>query len=535
MVNLLKEKIGERRPFDPAASLAQQPSHVYSRVTLHEHYKTDLEGTPRDQGPFQEWRRFQQVHPALCLVFLFLGLCALGILSFLANLTANLEPLDPIESYWAINLITLFFFALILYVMLRQEQKFVRRVQKLNLKVELEEMIFQVRENLENNPDASVEDLNGLEQIIPGLLRQRGSSGLEHCDSKSGSQNQVSLKQPSLKEVEVWFDREFILRELGLMADEIIKDENKLKELLPRYVSQDLNILQIPRSDRNKIALISLSYTFGIVLFIYAVQIVHRQVFSLACLLVFGGMAPSVMNLRIRLWMAYECKIKNFLQLPTKRELVIDVVAFGLTFLGCCMLAFGVGVKNSKEPLFQLNYLSSPIKVYHDLVAFVFALLAGISLGICFGEIRILCHFKQIRERQMDLNYNHMKPILYCLIVSQALLPVLAYPVASLLDQRVEEAVGVGNVGRYSASQGLFALVGAIMLTISLNALGLALEHVHLSQNAIQSMLCVVPTLVAICLEVFVNRKGKFFASLDGSRVGSIVFLMLSIFLVVVP
>lgn len=65
--------------------------------------------------------------------------------------------------------------------------------------------------------------------------------------------------------------------------------------------------------------------------------------FSLVSLIIFGGVAPSVMNLRVRTWMAYECKIPNYIDVPTKLGLIVDVsmLIFSLAGVACAICGFG--------------------------------------------------------------------------------------------------------------------------------------------------------------------------------------------------
>ena len=111
-------------------------------------------------------------------------------------------------------------------------------------------------------------------------------------------------------------------------------------------------------------------------------------------------MAPSVMNLRVRTWMAYECKIPNYIDMPTRIGLITDVFMLisALVGVGCTIWGFG-GV-------FTLSESGSEVRIevdsFDNIIAFCLAILSGILLGIGLGQVRILCSFKMVREKLMQ-------------------------------------------------------------------------------------------------------------------------------------
>jgi len=69
------------------------------------------------------------------------------------------------------------------------------------------------------------------------------------------------------------------------------------------------------------------------------------------------------------------------------------------------------------------------------MLSFLFALLSGLCFGYALGEIRILCFFKDIREKCYEQNYSYMKPIFYSLLIIEFLLPALSYPSAATFER----------------------------------------------------------------------------------------------------
>lgn len=54
----------------------------------------------------------------------------------------------------------------------------------------------------------------------------------------------------------------------------------------------------------------------------------------LIIILVFGGIIPTVMTLRVNHWMKYQCAIRNFINEPSIAEYIGDWVCFFFAIAG---------------------------------------------------------------------------------------------------------------------------------------------------------------------------------------------------------
>lgn len=79
---------------------------------------------------------------------------------------------------------------------------------------------------------------------------------------------------------------------------------------------------------------ISLNMVIGVGLFLESLIYIDVRQNVLVVILVFGGVIPTVMNLKVEYWMKNQCKIKNYITVPTGAEYIVDWVNFLLVAAG---------------------------------------------------------------------------------------------------------------------------------------------------------------------------------------------------------
>ena len=112
-----------------------------------------------------------------------------------------------------------------------------------------------------------------------------------------------------------------------------------------------------------------------------AIKMMDSQYFSFMVFISFGGLAPVVMNLRVRMWMSSLILLRNYIDMPSKCGLVID-------FLNLIIVIFGVALAITICP-----------RDYDNIVSIALSALSGIFMGLGLAEIKILCSFKTIRDK----------------------------------------------------------------------------------------------------------------------------------------
>jgi len=122
---------------------------------------------------------------------------------------------------------------------------------------------------------------------------------------------------------------------------------------------------------------------------------------------------PLVLNLHVRKWQAYKCKLPNFIEVPTQGGIGLDHLNLAVAIVGAVCLGENFGTEQS---IFTYNK-DIPIEyTYSTLVAIFASFISGCLLGYGLAEIRILCSFKNVREKLYKQNYNYLKPLFYTLL-----------------------------------------------------------------------------------------------------------------------
>jgi len=156
--------------------------------------------------------------------------------------------------------------------------------------------------------------------------------------------------------------------------------------------------------------------------------------------------------------MAYKCKIPNFVDVPTQGGLGLDNLNFAVMLVGIITLAEMFGTKTTTIGL-------ATTFTYDNMVAIIFAFLAGLCLGYGLSEVRILCSFKMVRTKLYKQNYNYLKPLFYTLLVGQVTIPSMMYPSVAQDNQP----------NAYSLVKAGYFLAASVVVCLGLMSFGWAL------------------------------------------------------------
>ena len=179
--------------------------------------------------------------------------------------------------------------------------------------------------------------------------------------------------------------------------------------LMQPFISLEYNILKIASGDTWTFFYIAVTITIGVGLFVQALQLIHIRNMSNVVLIVFGGITPAVLAIRVKFWMVYKCRQQQFLQdiSMSKLSFAQDVGMLTITLVG-----FALIVSVFSEMQVETHTQKG------NIMAACFSLFAGIFLGLGLAEIRILCRFKQIRSIEGKQNYYFLKPLFWTLLTS---------------------------------------------------------------------------------------------------------------------
>lgn len=226
-------------------------------------------------------------------------------------------------------------------------------------------------------------------------------------------------------------------------------------------------IFNIAHEDRLQFLVIGVLLFAGITLFYFSVNILT----SLESIVIGFGLVPCIVNLRVRLWMAYQCKIQNYVDLPSESGLCVDLINLVLSFGGITI--FAISHSNNWLPI-------------------VLASLSSILIGIGIGEVRIICSFKMVREKLVQKNYDFHVPLVATLMISQIFLPIIIYP-----------STAMPQTERTFLTHGLFYLCNGVLSAILLAFAGSAITHVELSTNSLCIWCLIIPIAITSGIEIY--------------------------------
>ena len=164
---------------------------------------------------------------------------------------------------------------------------------------------------------------------------------------------------------------------------------------------------------------IAIVLTVGLGFYFAALNLIHYRNLSNVVMIIFGGLTPAVLAMRVKFWMLYQCRQSQFLydRNVSKQSFIWDIGMFVLALVG-----FALIISNFS----QMYTLSSSQK--GNVLAVCFCLISGVCIGLGLAEIRILCRFKEIRTTERKQNYYFLKPLFWTLLTSQVIVPAFMYP-----------------------------------------------------------------------------------------------------------
>lgn len=251
----------------------------------------------------------------------------------------------------------------------------------------------------------------------------------------------------------------------------------------------EYNILKIAGGDTWTFFYIAVTITLGVGLFIQALKMIYIRNMSNVVLIIFGGILPAILALRVKYWMVYTCRQPQLLQdiSMSKLSFVQDVGMLIVTLVG-----FALILSTFSEMQIETHMQTD------NITAACFSLLSGIFLGLGLAEIRIVCRFKNIRALEGKQNYYFLKPLFWTLLTSQMVVPAFMYP--SLATQ--------GEQGhKYSGKKMLFFILSAILISIMLCSIGAALQHSEISNGSINLCFTTFPTVIMLLFDFFLLNK----------------------------
>jgi hypothetical protein len=248
-------------------------------------------------------------------------------------------------------------------------------------------------------------------------------------------------------------------------------------------------------------------------MFFNSIKMMDFEFFSLPIVITFGGFAPCVMNLRIRMWLAFGCPVKMYIDNPSSCGMVLD-------FLNLVFVVLAIALSVTICP-----------NNYQNMVSIGLSSVSGILLGVGLAEVRILCSFKTVRDKLKRQNYSYLMPLFYTLLVSQILIPAFMLPSIAFQEQAMMAQIESGAktfTPKGSWIKLVYYLGNSIVLYICIAFFGQTLQHVSISQNLFQLAMSLIPSAVLITLDQMLLNKSH---SLFNSK----VLMILSIALMIVP
>lgn len=156
-------------------------------------------------------------------------------------------------------------------------------------------------------------------------------------------------------------------------------------------IRNEYNVFSINKEDRMTFVYISINLLLGVSFFYHALSWVDIRQYTLVTLVVLGGLIPTVMNLKVQIWMKNECKIPNFVQQASNKEMWIYAFNLITAVIGFLLIIYQFGKDLDKPDVEGEGY--------PNFYAFISAALAGLFIGYAFGQVRILCGYKEVRQK----------------------------------------------------------------------------------------------------------------------------------------
>jgi len=105
---------------------------------------------------------------------------------------------------------------------------------------------------------------------------------------------------------------------------------------------EEKNLL-IAKADRISFLVTALSLTVGVGFYFNALRYISIYKFSFVTIIIFSGLTPVIMNLRVHSWMFNECKIPHLIDKPSQCDMAVDSLnlVYVLVGIGIIFIAYG--------------------------------------------------------------------------------------------------------------------------------------------------------------------------------------------------
>merc|ERR1712086_9784 len=106
------------------------------------------------------------------------------------------------------------------------------------------------------------------------------------------------------------------------------------------FISLEYNILKIAGGDTWTFFYIAVTITLGVGLFIQALKMIYIRNMSNVVLIIFGGITPAVLALRVKFWMVFTCRQPQLLHdiSMSKLSFAQDLGMLTITLVGFALI-----------------------------------------------------------------------------------------------------------------------------------------------------------------------------------------------------
>ena len=147
--------------------------------------------------------------------------------------------------------------------------------------------------------------------------------------------------------------------------------------------AEAFDIFSIAKEDRLTFVFIAVTIVIGLGFYVAATAYIDIHYFSLVNIISLGAVTPAVFNVHLRYWMAYKCKIKNYIELPSGCGLCLDFFNFLLVIVGTIILALQFGTDTSILRIRNIEgEVIKTVEQFKNLVGILMAFASGLFLGV---------------------------------------------------------------------------------------------------------------------------------------------------------
>ena len=129
--------------------------------------------------------------------------------------------------------------------------------------------------------------------------------------------------------------------------------------------------------DRTTFAFISINLLLGVIFLFHSLSWIDTRQYSLVMMICCGGMVPAVFNIKTQMWMKNECKIPNYIDVPSNNQIIANFVNIILVIIGFMIIIYSFGKDLDKPDVTGEGY--------PNFLAICTSCLSGLLLGYAFG------------------------------------------------------------------------------------------------------------------------------------------------------